>query len=151
MEVFEVTVPSGTPRSLPVDIDMDFNDGRVDRMDVMIPPGPSGLVGFAIVQSFQQIIPFQVGSFIIADDETIVFDLERYPQGSPWVVRAFNTDVYDHTLHFRLFITDEIEEDPLTAVAIPQAVFIPPGGVAEVEDLDVTPVMELEGEEVAQP
>lgn len=139
IEVFQVTVAAGTLQATPTDTELTFTPARVERMEIMVPPGPSGFVGFAIVHSNQQIIPFQSGSFIVADDEVLRFDLEAYPEGSSWTVRAFNTDIYAHTLHIRLYLDDTPEEVPVGQVAPAEPAEIPPGGFAEDEDIGEFP------------
>lgn len=141
--VYLVTVPSGTPEASPVDTDLEFTDGRIERIEIMVPPGPSGLVGFAVIHSSQQIIPYQAGTFIIADNEVLRWDLQRYPEGSPWTIRAYNLDEYDHTLHVRLYINDVPDESPVAQVTTPDDQFIPPGGQAEEEDIGELPPEEF--------
>jgi hypothetical protein len=79
---------------------------RVDELTILVPPGPSGLVGFAFVHSGQQIIPFADGEFVVADGEVIRWPLDRFPDGRGWIVRTYNEDVYDHTLFVRFLLTE---------------------------------------------
>lgn len=111
VEVFEVVIPALTLESSPLDTELDFVPARVDQLEVLIPPGPSGLVGWAILHNTQQILPFATGSFIFADGEVIRWPLERFPTGRGWIVRAFNTDIFDHTLHIRLLVSDARADD----------------------------------------
>jgi hypothetical protein len=148
IEAFQVTVPAGTAQASPVDTQLNFLRGTVVRIQVMIPPGPSGLVGFAFVHSFQQIIPFRAGEFIVADDETITWDVERYPEAAPWVLRAYNEDIYDHTLYLRFSMSDELPSD-LGGLLIPMPELdIPPGGIPPDEDEDEDDIMALTGDPV---
>lgn len=133
IEAFEVIVPAATAEATPADTDLDMIPGRVESLQVMIPPGPSGLVGFAFVLSGQQVIPFKDGLFIKADNETITWDLERFPEVGTWTVRAFNTDVYDHTLFIRMSMDDEVPEQTPGSVTGTEELFIPPGGEPEEE------------------
>ena len=48
---------------------LTLRDAVLERIKVRIPPGPSGLVGFAFLHSGQQVIPFQAGVWIRTDDE----------------------------------------------------------------------------------
>lgn len=106
VESKKATIPAGTSALAPVTIALTFDDGRVDQLDILIPPGPSGLVGFAIVHSQQQIIPYTAGDWIIGDDEKLPWPLENFPTGGKWSLRGYNTDVYDHTIYVRFLITD---------------------------------------------
>lgn len=139
IEVFEVEVPAATLEAAPADTDLNFDSGRVERVEIMVPPGPSGFVGFAIVHSNQQIIPYQSGRFIIADNEVLKWELESYPEASPWTIRAYNTDIYPHTLHIRLYIDDSPRDEPVFVAPPEVDLAIPPGGEAEDEDIGELP------------
>lgn len=102
-----VTVAAGVSSLAPVTTSLTWQPGRVTRIEVRVPPGPSGLVGFAIGHSGQVIIPRTSGQWIITDDESLSWDVAEYPSGSKWFVRAFNADIYAHSLYFR-FHLDEI-------------------------------------------
>lgn len=102
IETPAITVPAGTLDTAPQTTALTLRDAVLERIEVRIPPGPSGLVGFAFLHSGQQVIPFVVGQWIIADNESLDWPVENYPTGNKWSVRAYNTDVYDHTLYLRL-------------------------------------------------
>lgn len=106
IEAFDVTVPMGTPIALAIDTDLDFQRGRVDRLELRVPPGPSGLVGFRIGHSRQIIIPRSGSTWIVADNYTFDWDLSNYPTGDAWFISTYNTDVYDHTLQIRFHVTE---------------------------------------------
>lgn len=101
-----VTVPAGTLSTAPLTTALTWQDGRAVRVEVKIPPGPSGLLGFAIGHSGTVLIPRTAGQWIVADDESLDWDLAGYPTGSKWFVRAYNNDIYDHTLYFRWHIDE---------------------------------------------
>lgn len=108
IETSALLVPAGTPQSAPVQQNMTFTDGRVDAVEVIVPDGPSGLVGFQIGHSGQVIIPYDGVSFNVTDDEKIHWPLESFPEAQKWFIRAYNTGSYNHTLRFRWLITDVI-------------------------------------------
>lgn len=88
-------------------IALSFQEMVIERIDIVIPPGPSGLVGFYIAQSGNQIIPFKPGAFIVADDKYFSWPVEDYPTGAKWTCVGYNTDVYPHTIQFH-FLGHEI-------------------------------------------
>lgn len=106
IETPTVVVASGATQTNPQTTALNLLDAVLERVEVVIPPGPSGLVGFALVHSGQQVIPFTVGDWLIGDNEKISFDLERFPTGDLWSVRAYNLDIYDHSLYFRFFFRE---------------------------------------------
>lgn len=111
VEAFQITIARFTLETSPTDTALNFLPGTVDQIQIMIPPGPSGRVGFAIFHSNQQVIPFADGEFIIADGEVLTWPIERFPVNRGWVVRAFNEDAFEHTLFFRLLVTDQLPGD----------------------------------------
>lgn len=118
VHVFEVETPAGTPQSSPQTTALDFPEGEVDRIEVLIPPGPSGLLGWAIDHSNQRILPYESAGFIVADGEVIKWDLERFPTGRDWQAVTYNEDVYPHTIYLRFLVNDRREVDELDEVLI---------------------------------
>lgn len=106
IEVFDVPVPAGTLQTAPATTALAFDDGIVTDIEVLIPPGPSGFVGYRFAYGGQQIIPHTVGRFIIASGEVIKWPVSKFPTGSQWQLVAYNTDIYTHTLHIRILIVE---------------------------------------------
>jgi hypothetical protein len=106
IETPTVTILSGATPAAPQNTSLALRDAVLERVEVVIPPGPSGLVGFAFVHSGQQVIPFTEGDWIIADDYTFAADLEHFPTGDLWSIRGYNLDIYDHSLYFRFFFRE---------------------------------------------
>lgn len=73
-----------------------------------IPPGPRGLVGFALGSAGQNIIPYNNGQWIIADDDTINWPLEDYLDSGAWQLQGYNLGQYDHTIYLR-FLLDLVQ------------------------------------------
>lgn len=109
-----VTVPAGTLSTAPQTTALTLRDAVLLRIEVVIPPGPSGLMGFAFLHSGQQIIPFNTAQWIIADDDKLQWDVDNYPTGNKWAVKAYNTDVYSHSIYLRLHF-QEIRSVPQPA------------------------------------
>lgn len=108
IELATVVVPALTPIAAPITQAMSFDDGRVDVIEIVVPDGPSGLVGFQIIHSQQVIIPYDGLTFIVTNNEIIRWPIETFPTADKWAIRAYNTDQFPHTLRFRWLITDEI-------------------------------------------
>jgi hypothetical protein len=108
IEVANVTVAALTLQAAPQITPFTFDDGRVDAVEIVVPDGPSGLVGFQIRHSKQVIIPYDGFTFITTNDEVIHWPLETFPVAQKWDVVIYNTDQFPHTLSFRWLITDEI-------------------------------------------
>lgn len=131
IEAPAVTVPAGTAIATPQTTNLTWLDGRIVRVEVRVPPGPSGFVGFALGHSNQVIIPRQSGQWVVEEDRTLDWDIENYPTGAKWFVRAYNTGLYDHTLYFRFHI-DELGPprftvaQPIPIVAVGPSVDVNP-------------------------
>lgn len=100
-----VVVPTGTTAAAPAYFSLKFAPSEVERIDVRVPPGPSGLVGFAIQNGGGNYIPEGSGTYIIADDQYMQWPLSDAPDNGNWTVAAYNTDVVTHTLYFFFLIS----------------------------------------------
>ncbi len=65
---FSPTVPAGTPKTNLFTQALAFPPRGVTEIDIRVPPGPRGQVGFAIGASGQPVLPYAAGQFIVADD-----------------------------------------------------------------------------------
>lgn len=119
IEAFDVTVPAGTLSSAPLDTPLAFNDGIVERIEIVVPRGHAGFTGFAIRYAQQQVIPYRSGQFVITDNETISWPTEDYPTGNQWVFRAYNEDVFPHSFHLRLLIMETARQGNPGATIVP--------------------------------
>lgn len=140
IEAKEVTVAAGTLATAPAVTALPFADGVVTRLEIRVPPGPSGLVGFQVRHSGQRVIPYRDNTWIVTDDERLDWTLSEYPTGGAWQVAAYNTDVYDHTLYLR-FHVDEIGAGVPAAPAIVPIIEAAPAQSPSVENPDVPDVV----------
>lgn len=93
-------IPPNTPVNAPASFSLQFPAADVERIDVRIPPGPNGLVGFSINNGGGNFIPEGDGNWIIGNDDYIQWPLDDAPNNGNWTVMAYNTDVLQHTLYF---------------------------------------------------
>lgn len=114
VRAFDAVIPAGTPIANPALIDVSFPVRTVMGLDLLVPSGWNGVVGFQIANSGTQVIPIQRGQFVITNDERIHWDLEHQINSGSWQVIGYNTGAYPHTLHLR-FLLDVI---PLGAGAV---------------------------------
>lgn len=99
---FTSLVPAGTPANAPATFSMAIPPRDVVRMDITVPPGVSGLVGFAIFVGGVQVIPYQSDTWIVTADEKMVWDLANYPDAGSWSLVAYNTGTNDHAVTVRM-------------------------------------------------
>ena len=101
---FPVTIPAGTAKASPQTTNLSFPFRVVRELEVRIPPGPRGEVGFAIGGSGQPVIPVEAGAYLVTDDEIIRWPLDGFWDSGSWQMRAYNTGRFDHTLEVRFLV-----------------------------------------------
>lgn len=95
---FSVRVPAGTLQSAPQVTQLSIPVREVRSVEVTVPPGPHGLVGFQFTSGSGQVLPVNAGQFIVMDGRTRRWDLNDYMTSGAWALTAYNTGVNDHTL-----------------------------------------------------
>ena len=130
---WDVTTPAGTPETAPQITNLYIPVGQLDSVQIKVPPGPQGQLGFALALAEQPVIPHNAGEWIITDDEEISWSLAGLPDSGAWQVITYNAGNYDHTLYIRFLATPAplLGVTPATVAAIPAAdISSPPGDLA---------------------
>lgn len=135
IEIKDVTVVAGTTIATPVTFPMQFADGEVIRLEVRWPPGPTGLVGVQIMHSNQRVIPYRDDVWAKGDNETLDWELSGYPTGGAWAVRAYNLDIYDHSLELRWHV-EELRQPSVVSVSLVPVIQESTAGDASVPNVD---------------
>lgn len=128
VRAFDVIIPANTPRTANFTADMSFPPRIVREVEVLVPPGPRGEVGFAIGAAGRAIIPEQTGQFIVTDDEVIHWPLEGYHDSGSWTFFGYNTGLFDHTITVRFLLDLVHTVGPGTAAQPIDAGVISSGG-----------------------
>lgn len=113
VRAFSVTIPPGTLTTAPVATQTTFPVRIVEAIEVLVPPGPNGLVGFAIRNAGQQVIPYGAAQWVIASGEKIDWPLEQFIESGAWSVLGYNLGVYPHTLQVRYLLQLAGDRGPL--------------------------------------
>jgi hypothetical protein len=152
LEAKEVLVPANTAEGSPQITDLSFPAGEVAAIEVVIPPGHQGFTGFALEVAGQPILPRGTGDFIVASGEVIEWPVVGYPPSGDWSIRAYNTDVLDHTFYLRFYIRELISVPVPAGVPVPvpeegPGFFesFPPGELPPLEE-ELPPLEEFEEE-----
>jgi hypothetical protein len=101
---FTVTVPAGTAIATPQVTALTMPSRVVRELEVVVPPGPRGQVGFALGSTGVAVIPVNAGAWLVTDNETIRWPLEGFWDSGSWQMRAYNTGRYPHTLEVRFLV-----------------------------------------------
>lgn len=107
IEWFTVTIPANTPIATPQRTSCVFQQGEVVQIDVIVPPGPSGNVGFFISAGGSQYVPRTPGSYIVADNIFIQWPITNAINSGSWAFTAYNTDLVSHKYQIGFHI-DEV-------------------------------------------
>lgn len=100
---FSVTVPAGTLQAAPQLSPLPMPPRIVSRVEIKVPPGPHGLVGFQLASGGAQMIPINAGAFVTADDDLLAWDLDGQIDSGAWQMIAYNLGGFNHTLEVRFF------------------------------------------------
>ena len=118
---FTAVIPANTPKSALAVIDLPLNNFEIESIDVEVPPGPAGLMGFYLAISGQQWIPWEMGEFLIWDDREKSWPLNDQPTSEGWEVHGYNLDAYDHEVVVRFHVN--VPPSPLVTTG-PSVTFI---------------------------
>lgn len=105
---FAVTVNPGTAIASAVRTALTFDDGWVVRwVEVEVPPGPKGVLGFHVDSSKTQLLPYWGGgpnTWFVWNDKQVRYDMEGLPDTGDWSVVAYNLGNNPHTFWVRFGI-----------------------------------------------
>lgn len=128
---FAILIPAGTLKAANFAAPMNMPPRRVEEIEVRIPPGPRGEMGFAIGSAGVPVLPFAAGSFIVTDDEAIRWPVEGQVDSGSWSLFGYNTGQFDHTVYVRFLVQlTGAKQGALAPAGAGQLVSIPgPGGL----------------------
>ena len=117
IEIKSVLTPAGTTVAAPLTTALNWRQGYPIRMEIRIPPGPSGLVGIQLMHSGEVIVPKDRTEWLITDDEPVIWPLDGFPYNAKYAVRTYNLDVYPHTVQVRMLF-NEVGTQQLVPIAL---------------------------------
>lgn len=98
---FTATIPAGTAKLAPVTVNLSFPPMNVSEIEVVIPPGPRGQMGFKMAMAGVQVFPYSGDDYIVTDNETLHWPIEDAPTSGAWQVIGYNTGAFDHSIEVR--------------------------------------------------
>lgn len=101
---FTVLIPAGTTKAAPLVADIGFPSREVIAVSWRVPPGPSGLMGWALTSAGTPVIPIQPGTYIVTDNQSATWNLEGYLDSGNWQLTGYNTGLYDHTVYLTFLL-----------------------------------------------
>lgn len=98
---YTATIPAGTPEASPVTVSLPFDGYDVEQIDLEVPAGPNGLMGFYLDNNGVPWIPRASDTWIIWDDNSQTYYTTDYPNASGWNIVGYNAGTYDHSVVVR--------------------------------------------------
>ena len=106
---FTVTVPAGTAQATPQVTPLPLEDyWRIVWVEMEVPPGPRGTMGFYVAASKTPILPFAPAvnpQFFTMDNRMPRYDLDPDTEIQDLSLVAYNVDNYPHTVYLRFGLT----------------------------------------------
>ena len=110
---FAVTIPAGTAIATPQTTNLEVGIWVVDEIDVDVPPGCNGVVGFQLAMGGQQVIPYNVGTWGVFNDRHLTYPLTDAPTSGAWQLIGYNLGNFPHTLQVTFYL--DLTEIPAPA------------------------------------
>lgn len=119
VQQFACTIPVGTPISAPVVFNFNLGTFTVDEIDVKVPDGCNGAVGFRIAAAGTQLIPFNVGAWAVFSGDYLTYPLTGQHNSGAWQLQGYNLGGFAHTLQVTFHL--QLLADSSSGVAEPIA------------------------------
>lgn len=101
----DISTPANTPVAVPQHTVLSVTVGLVYKLEVIFPPGSSGLMGVAICDGGYQVWPSSNLEWFRGDDEMVSFDDVYVKEQPPFQfdIYTYNLDdTYDHSVFVRV-------------------------------------------------
>lgn len=98
---FDAVIPHGTLKTAPVTVNMTMPARVVETIEIVLPPGAAGSVGFQFATGGIPMIPSNAGGFIIPTPGLTTWPVEEQITSGAWQMIAYNTGGYNHALQVR--------------------------------------------------
>ena len=119
---YVATIAAGTLETAPATIPLDLDNWEIEAIDLQVPPGPSGTMGFRLENNGVPWLPRTPGTFLVWDDHQQTAYPTGYPNASGWAVVGYNVGVYDHAVTVRFHVNPP--SDPAPAVPAVALTFV---------------------------
>lgn len=120
---FEFTIPAGTTKTAPATSQQSFPPRIVSQINIKVPPGPRGQMGFQVGSSGNPVIPREAGVWMVTDDELMEWPLVDFWDSGSWEFFGYNTGQFAHTVYFT-FLCDLIPAPPAPPIPIIPSAFL---------------------------
>lgn len=111
---YGITVTANTLEASPVTQELKLTAGVIQKVHILFPPGPHGMVKLRLMEGGHQYLPTNPEGYFWSDDEVVKADDEYYHLADPYILKvvAYSPGTtYPHTIGVRISILrpEEIE------------------------------------------
>lgn len=118
---FTVVVPPDTLSTAPINVPLNLDGWDIERIDLEVPAGSSGLMGFQLYNNGVGFIPYGINQWIVWDEVRESYYLEDQPNAGGWECVAYNDGNYAHSVTLRFHVSPASVAD---AVPVTQALTV---------------------------
>jgi hypothetical protein len=101
---------------------LNLDGWTLEVLELEVPPGPSGLMGFYVANNGVQWVPQPAGTYLLWNDARASWPLYGQPNGAGWAIVGYNTGAYPHTVTARAHVSPT--ELPAPVVKAPSVTFV---------------------------
>lgn len=120
------TIPVGASVAAPHVEQLGFTDWQVEQIDLLVPSGPSGMMGFYLANNGIPWVPRALGEWLVMDDQKLTVTPTGYPSGTGWEIVGYNLGAWPHNV-IALFHVNPIVAPGERDVVLPVLTFIETG------------------------
>ena len=112
---FAIAVPANTLESAPVEQTLKLTAGVIQKVSLLFPPGPHGMVKLKLMEGGHQFLPTNPEGYFASDDEALNIDEFYELTSEAYSLKAVaysDGTTYNHTVSVRIGILrpEEVEK-----------------------------------------
>jgi hypothetical protein len=104
IRTFTISVPKGGTANAPQKFELAMPPRIVKNVELFFPAGNGGQLWIALGMAGTRIIPSNSGQYITAENDTLKWPLDNYPNSGAWQLFAYNTGNYPHMIQIRFLL-----------------------------------------------
>lgn len=114
VRTFTFTVPKGGTALAPQVFPLTMPPRIVKNVELFFPAGNGGQLWIALGMAGTHIIPANAGQYITAENNTLKWPLDNFPDSGAWQLFAYNSGNYAHMLQIRFLVNIPGEPEAAT-------------------------------------
>jgi hypothetical protein len=115
---YVATIPADTTEAAPYVVPVPLDGFALESIDLEVPAGAAGLVGFYIANNGVPTIPQGPSPWIIWDNHADTWFFTDQPNASGWAIVGYNTGFFAHTVTTRWHVNSALADGQPAAVPL---------------------------------